>query len=202
VSPPEEVIPWGIEWMGAPAQWDTNTGKSIKVAIIDTGIDLNHQDLKVNIKGGFNAFQKKKAPNDISGHGTHLAGIVAAARNGVGVVGVAPDAELYAVKVLDSSVNGYVSNVIEGINWCIKNKINIANMSFGMQSSSNAMHDIIIQADKAGIKMVTAAGNNYGGTALYPAAYPEVISVGAIDKPGNVADFSVRQNVDIFAYRD
>jgi len=87
-------------------------------------------------------------------------------------------------------------------NWCIKNKINIANMSFGMQSSSNAMHDIIIQADKAGIKMVTAAGNNYGGTALYPAAYPEVISVGAIDKSGNVADFSVQQNIDIFAYRD
>lgn len=194
-----EVIPWGIEWMGAPEQWNSNTGDAVRVAIIDTGIDLNHPDLQANIKGGFNALSKKKAPNDDNGHGTHIAGTVAAIRNGIGVIGMLPNADIYAVKVLDSTGNGYVSDVIEGVDWCIKNNMEILNMSFGMQNNSQALHDIVIKASQAGIKMLAAAGNNNGGTSEYPAAYPEVISVGAIDQNGNIATFSAIENVDIYA---
>lgn len=198
-SMPAEVIPWGINWMDAPMQWNVNTGESIKVAVIDTGIALNHSDLKANIKGGINVISKKGTPNDDNGHGTHVAGIIAAVRNQIGVVGMAPDADLYAVKVLDSAGNGYVSDIITGISWCINNKMDILNMSFGIPSNSIALHDIITQANDIGIKMVAAAGNNYGGTAVYPAAYPEVISVGAIDQTGNIASFSAIQNVDMYA---
>jgi subtilisin len=129
--PVPEVIPWGIEWMCAPDYWGQTDTDNVKVAIIDTGIDLDHPDLKDNIKGGFNALKKNKPANDDNGHGTHIAGIVAAVDNDIGVIGMAPDADLYAVKVLDSSGNGYVSDVIEGIDWAINNDIDILNMSVG-----------------------------------------------------------------------
>ena len=197
--PIPETIPWGIVYVGAPEVWQTSTGDSIKVGVIDTGIDMDHPDLIANIKGGFNVLKKYKSPDDDNGHGTHVSGIIAAVANEIGVVGVLPDADLYAVKVLDRNGNGYVSDLIEGINWCIENEIDILNMSLGISSYSESLHNIIVQAEYAGITMVVAAGNNFGGVAEYPAAYPEVISVGAIDKNGSIADFSAVENVDVFA---
>ncbi len=194
-----EVIPWGIEYMGAPQEWGTTNTDNVKVGIVDTGIDLNHPDLAANIKGGFNALRKNKTANDDNGHGTHVAGIIAAAKNGFGVVGMVPDADLYAIKVLNSNGNGYVSDIVKGIDWAIKNKMNILNMSFGTVNNSQSLHDIIIQASNAGIILVAAAGNNYGGACEYPAIYPEVVSVGAIDKNGNIASFSAQQGVDVYA---
>ncbi len=100
---------------------------------------------------------------------------------------------------MDSNGNGYISDIIEGIDWAVKNKLDILNMSFGTVTDSQSLRDIIIQANNAGIIMAAAAGNNYGGTCEYPAAYPEVVSVGAIDMNGNVASFSAIDGVDVFA---
>lgn len=171
MSPPEEVIPWGIEWMGAPAQWDTNTGKSIKVAIIDTGIDLNHQDLKVNIKGGFNAFQKKKAPNDISGHGTHLAGIVAAARNGVGVVGVAPDAELYAVDSSEATNDEIYTNINQGFTKPTKEQIKEEQEKFKKAEKYVKEKREKLKKAKGDIEIAAAGGVKVNAVGTFKAGY-------------------------------
>jgi len=118
-SQPPQSICWGLAHVFYPetypfATWGfVNGGYGVKVAILDTGIDLTHPDLKANIKGGVNTISPKKSPNDDNGHGTHVAGIVAALDNSIGVVGVAPRAFLYAVKALNSQGTGYLSDIIE-----------------------------------------------------------------------------------------
>ncbi len=121
----QEIIPWGIDYMGAQTYWDTVKTDTINVGILDTGIELNHPDIKENIKGRYNALTENKSANDDNGHGTHIAGILAASRNSLGVVGMVPDVNLYSIKVLDSNGNGYVSDIINGINWAISNKVDI-----------------------------------------------------------------------------
>jgi len=196
---PDEVVPWGVEYMNDLTSDSVSLGVGIKVGIIDTGIDIDHPDLVDNIKGGYNTTSKKKSYDDDNGHGTHVAGIIGAVDNDIGVVGVAPKAELYAVKALDASGNGYISDVIEGIEWCISNEMDIVNMSIGLESDSGLLHESILEAYAAGIRMIAAAGNNYGGTCEYPAAYDEVIGVGAIDIDGNYASFSAIDGVDEWA---
>ncbi len=115
---PREIVPWGIDYMNSLISDDENINYSTKVGIIDTGIDEDHPDLVDNIKGGYNAISKKKSYNDDNGHGTNVAGIIAAVDNEIGVIGVVPEANLYAIKALDSSGDGYVSNIIAGIEWC------------------------------------------------------------------------------------
>lgn len=195
----DEVVPWGVEYMNNLTTDSDNTGAGIKVGIIDTGIDIDHPDLIGNIKGGYNATSKKKSFNDDNGHGTHVAGIIAAIDNDIGVVGVAPEAVLYAVKALDSTGNGYISDVIEGIEWCIANNIDIINMSIGMAIDSTLLHESVIKAHNSSIILVAAAGNNYGGSCEYPAAYDEVIGVGAINDNGGISTFSAVIGVDSWA---
>ncbi len=196
---PAEVIPWGVQYMGATDIWEITKGEGVKVAIIDTGVDIDHPDLVDNIKGGYNTITKKGSYNDDNGHGTHIAGIIAASDNEIGVIGVAPEVDLYSIKSLDSNGEGYVSDIIEAIEWSIVNDIDIINMSFGFIMKSTALYESILDASKSGIVMVAAAGNNYGGYAEYPAAYPEVVSIGGIDEEGNPTDFSARNGIDIWA---
>src|SRR5680860_1238528 len=129
----------------APSSYATggSTGDGINVAVVDTGIDLDHPYLADNVEGEYMAlaevgrYRKNRAPDDDNGHGTHVAGIIAAEDNAQGVVGVAPDANLYAVKVLDQNGSGYLSDVIDGINWAesrntddtTTNDIHVINMS-------------------------------------------------------------------------
>src|SRR3990167_7109871 len=112
-----------------------NKGTGIGVAVIDTGIDLTHPDLKANIVANYSCIRGKKTGNDDNGHGSHVAGTIAAINNGTGVVGVAPEAKLVAVKVLNSAGSGSWSSVICGIDWVTANagtfKIKVANMSLG-----------------------------------------------------------------------
>ena len=127
-----------------------------------------------------------------SGHGTHVSGIIGAKNNGVGLVGVAPDTSLYAVKVLDSTGSGYVSDIISGIDWAITNKMDIITMSLGTKSDVAALHNAVDSAYTQGVLVVSAGGNDGAGgdTIEYPARYSSVIAVGAVDKTNKRAYFS------------
>ncbi|MCX7843001.1 MAG: S8 family peptidase [Clostridia bacterium] len=193
-----QQIPWGVKRVGAETAWSKTTGKGIKVADIDSGI-APHKDLRKNIKGEFNAIEPGKPTTDDYGHGTHVAGKIAAKDNKVGVVGVAPDAELYAVKVLDAFGSGYLSDLVEGIDWSINNGIQVVNLSVEVQSDYPLLKDSIRRALDAGLIVVAAAGNTNGGSVAYPAAYDGVISVSAIHETDKIADFSAVGKVDFCA---
>ena len=193
-------IRWNINRVHAPAAWDMTEGcdkdgDCVKVAIIDTGIDSNHPDLVGKVDGGYSAITKTEKPADYqddNGHGTHVSGTVAALRDGKGVVGVAPKARLYAVKVLDSDGSGELSDVIDGLVWAAKNGMQIANLSLGSPSDSAALHRAVRYAKGCGVIIVAAAGNANGGAVAFPAAYPEVIAVAASDADDQFASFSSR----------
>ena len=195
---PEELeqTPWGVTKINSEYVWNTckSKGKEVKVAIIDTGIDKNHPDLKGNIKGGYN-FVEEDDPDDIlddNGHGTHIAGVIAALANDTGIIGTAPEASLYGVKCLDSQGIGEDYNIIKGINWCVENKMDIVNMSFGDVETSKAEKDAIDNAIEHGIVLVAACGNSGIGkdTIDYPAKYSNIISVGATNVNDKRASFS------------
>lgn len=202
--PPPETLPWGVDRIDAEKVWDSNgdlavdpganAGGTVKIAVLDTGIDLDHSDLQANIKGGINTISPLMTPDDDNGHGSHVAGIIAGVDNTVGVLGVAPQASLYAVKVLNRQGSGFVSDVIEGVQWSIGNGMQVVNMSLGTTSDIPAFHDALIAAYNSGIVLVAAAGNSGPGdnTVLYPAKYAEVIAVSATNSTDAVASFSSR----------
>lgn len=187
-----EKLPWGIQRIYADLVWEVTTGSMIKVAILDTGIDLDHPDLQENIKGEINTIKPRKSADDDNGHGTHLAGTVAAIDNDFGVIGVGPEISLYAVKFLNKKGIGWLSDLIDALDWCIDNKMQVVNMSFGSLEGNQSFHDAIIRAYQAGITMVTSAGNNGEDSGLieYPAFYPETIAVSAVDEYDDFASFS------------
>lgn len=198
--PPPQVLPWGVDRVDAELVWPSgNTGDPVKVGIIDTGISLTHPDLAANVKGGVNTINPMKSAKDDNGHGSHVAGTVAALNNTQGVVGVAPAADLYAIKVLSASGSGYVSDIIEGLDWAIANGMDVVNMSLGTASDIQSFHDAVASTQAAGVVVVAAAGNS-GGAVNYPGAYPEVIGVSATDSSNVLASFSSRgPEVDLAA---
>lgn len=181
-----DLMPWGVEYLGGERLWKRGMGKGVKVAVIDTGIARQHPDLKSRVKGGYH-FVKGK----MNGHGTHVAGTIAAALNHYGIVGVAPEVELYDVRAFSSDGTAELANIMKAIDWSIQNHMQIINMSFGMPEYSKVLDTIVKHATSKGIVMVASAGNN-GGKVEYPARYAHVIGVGAIDQKGNLADFSSR----------
>ncbi|RJQ26288.1 MAG: peptidase S8 [Peptococcaceae bacterium] len=211
---PAEVLPWGVDRIDAEQVWPGGvTGTNVKVAFIDTGVDKDHPDLKGNLKGGIltintGPYARKnpaKGWEDDNGHGTHVAGIMAALDNTIGVTGVGPTASLYAVKALDRKGSGYLSDVIEGIDWCIQNGMDVVNMSLGASTDSLDLHAAVQRAYEAGIVVVAAAGNDGPGdnTVLYPARYPEAIAVAATNKSDELTAWSSRgTEVDLAAPGD
>jgi subtilisin family serine protease len=193
--------PWGIRRVNAAGAWPTTQGMGATVAVIDTGIDAKHPDLAGVVIGGFNALDPKKpdAWADDQGHGSHVAGTIAGRRDGQGVVGVAPQVKLYAVKVLDADGNGGFADVIAGIEWAASHGIKVANMSLGADEGSEALKRAVTAAAKAGLTIVAAAGNS-GAAVGFPASYPETIAVAASDSKDAVAEFSSRgPEVDFIA---
>ena len=188
-----ETIPGGVSQIKAPAAWDSSRGKGINVAVLDTGMDYKHPDLAPNYKGGV-SFVPGQPVMDGNGHGTHCAGTIAAAINGAGVVGVAPAASLYSVKVLDNSGSGNWSWLIAGIDWCIKNKMRVLSMSLGGDSAPAALEAMCNAAFNKGLLLVAAAGNSGPGmgTVNVPGSYESVIAVSAIDSSNVIAEFSSR----------
>lgn len=197
---PPQTLPWGINRVDAELVWPSgNSGDAVKVAVVDTGISADHPDLKNNIKGGYNAINPLKSWNDDNGHGSHVAGIIAALNNAIGTVGAAPLADLYAVKVLNRQGSGYLSDIIEGLDWAIANNMQVVNMSLGTSSDILSFREAVQRVSAAGIVQVAAAGNS-GGSVGYPAAYPEVIAVSATDSGDALASFSSRgPEVDLAA---
>ena len=190
-----QSTPWGINKIEAPTAWGTSRGAGVHVAILDTGIDYDHPDLDNNIDGGvyFVGLLKDGSTDpldwdDVRGHGTHCAGTVAAEDNTIGVVGVAPDARLHAVQVLNDTGTGSTSDVVQGIEWCVDNNIDVASMSFSGDSTTS-MQNACNAANSAGVLLVAAAGND-GSTVKYPAAYSSVIAVSATDASDVIAGFS------------
>ena len=189
---PVESLPWGVDRVDAELVWPSgNTADPIKVGIIDTGISNTHPDLLANVQGGVNTINPLKSWNDDNGHGSHVAGIIGALDNDIGVIGVGPAINLFAIKALDRNGSGWLSDVIEGIQWAVAKNMQVINMSLGTVSDVQSFHDAVIAAKNAGIVIVTAAGNN-GGSVLFPAAYPEVIAVSATDQNNVIASWSSR----------
>jgi subtilisin family serine protease len=189
----QQTLPTGVNRINAENK--TNAGAGVHVAVLDTGIDLTHPDLQANIAGGKNC-STGKSYNDGNGHGTHVAGIVAALNNDVGVVGVAPGAFLWAVRVLNNAGSGSWSSVICGVDFVDSRSpakggpISVANMSLGGSgaddgncglTNNDALHKAICRAVADGVTIVAAAGNSAADLkSSVPAAYDEVIAVTAL----------------------
>lgn len=187
---PTQMLPWGVDRINADSVWTITKGVSIKVGVVDTGIDLGHPDLQANVRGNVNTINPRKSGNDDNGHGTHVAGTVAAVDNDIGVIGVGPEIYLYAVKVLGKNGSGWLSDIIEGLQWCINNEMQVVNMSLGTYSEVQSFHDAVTAVYNAGIVLVAAAGNDGVSTPLYPAAYDEVIAVAASDTNNQIPSWS------------
>lgn len=191
-----QIIPWGVSKVRAPDVWqEGNKGTGIKWCIIDTGVNRNHPDLAANIQGGYNYVSNNDNFEDDHGHGTHVSGIIAALDNDIGVVGVAPEAGIYAYKVLDNNGSGYYSNIVRAIDDAITNGMQGINMSLGGLVFSQALKDACAAAYAAGIVIVAAAGNSDGDgtqdTVSYPAKFSDyVIAIAATDITDNRAIFS------------
>jgi thermitase len=173
--------------------WDLEQGsQSITIAIVDTGIDYTHEDLAgKNVVKGYDFVNEDFDPKDDHGHGTHVAGISGAiANNGRGIAGVCPGCSLLAIKVVTADGSGANSWIANGIANAVNLGADVINLSLGGLDRSNTIKLAIEQAYQSGAVIVAASGNDGSGVALYPAAFPEVIAVGATDRYGDRASFS------------
>jgi subtilisin len=216
---------WGLDMIKAPAVWGNGyTGNGIVVAVIDTGVDYNHNDLKNNIwtntkeiagngidddgngyiddVQGWNFNGNNNNTLDDNGHGTHVSGIIAGENNGYGVTGVAYNAKIMPVKALNSSGSGSYSAIAKGIYYAVDNGANIINLSLGGDASSQTLKSAIEYASSKGVIVVMASGNEGGSVPGYPARYADKsgIAVGAVNKEGNLTDFSNRAGGNQLAY--
>jgi subtilisin family serine protease len=183
--------PWGVVRVEAPQAWAASKGAGVSVCVIDTGIDRTHPDLKANIKGGTNIIAKTDDFTDDNGHGSHVSGTIAGTGATGGIIGVAPKASLYGVKVLDASGSGTYDDVIAGMQWAVDNHMQVASMSLGGDSGNQALQDAVAALVKGGVTLVAAAGNS-GGAVGFPGAYPGAIAVAASDNTDSLASFSSR----------
>ncbi|WP_229750665.1 S8 family peptidase [Paenibacillus nasutitermitis] len=197
----EKGIPWGVQEIKAPHAWSTTTGHRIKIGVIDTGVDFSHPDLKHSLARGINLLNRAALPHDDNGHGTHIAGTIAAANQLRGMIGVAPRSTVYPVKAFDHNGSAFVSDIIMGIDWCVRSRMNIINMSFGMKTRSKSLLHAVTNAFNAGIIIVASSGNDGKRKSVdYPAKYPQTISVGATNRLRRIAPFSNRGiHIDIYA---
>jgi major intracellular serine protease len=200
----KELIPDGLKMINVQSQWDKGLyGQGVVVAVIDTGVDYYHSDLMGQVLGGKD-FTGKGDYMDGNGHGTHVAGTIAASNKGTGILGVAPEAKILALKALDDNGEGYMSWTVDAIRYAITQQVDVINMSLGGPHTPD-LQRAVREAVAAGIIVVAAAGNEGDGNESteelsYPGAYTEVIQVGAVDYNGALAYFSnTNKEVDILA---
>lgn len=195
---------WNITAFNLPEAWKHTQGEGVKIAVLDSGCDLDHPDLKGNLLPGINLVMPGHPPWDDNQHGTHVIGTICAENNELGVVGVAPEAKVMPVKILDKHGNGNLKNVVMGIHWAIEHDADIISMSLGAPVQIPSVRKAIIEAAKKGIPTFVAAGNA-GNTkdVFYPAAYPETIAIGSVDENFKRSKFSnTGRNLDFMAPGD
>lgn len=204
----QQTTPFGVDMVRAREVWPVTKGRSvdttkrpINVVVIDTGISYTINELKGAYKGGYNFLAGNDNPMDDHGHGTHVAGTIAAADDGIGVVGIAPAINLWGIKNMNECGKGNSEDSIRAIDWIVAKKAEIggnwvANMSYGWNVPSAAERLAIQRATSQGVLVFAASGNGYDDNPvegiIYPAGYPEVVSVGAVDSTGTIAPFSQR----------
>lgn len=187
---------WNLEAIYLPYAWSINTGSSnIKIAVLDTGIDQNHEDLNTNLNSDYDTAVSDK-------HGTHVAGIIGAnTNNNKGIAGINWDIELISIPIFPTPDSGSLSDLVSGIKTAIELEVDIINISAGIKLSSNSnipkLEQAIQAAYNAGIILVAAAGND--GILLHPAVYSQVIAVGATNINHKISSYSTTNGVEIFA---
>ena len=181
---------WGLDTVDAPEAWDIATGQSIDIAILDSGIAKDHPDIAEKVTKTYN-FTWTASTDDLSGHGTHVAGIAAALTdNNQGVAGVSPNARLMSGKVLDDRGRGYYSWIVNGIYWAVDNGAEIINLSLGGSAPSFTLEKALDYAHENNVIVVAAAGNRDSSWPHYPAYYDTVVAVGATDSDDQKSHFS------------
>lgn len=197
----EQKLGWGIQHFNIPETWKYSEGDGIVVAVLDSGCDLNHQDLFPNLLEGKNFLNSKKPPLDDNSHGTHVTGVICACNNDLGIVGVAPKVKAIPIKVLDEDGNGEMRHVAKAIRYAIERDADFILLSMGCQKPIQQVRKALQAAAKEGIITFASAGNlGKSEHLLYPANYPEVISIGALDKNMKRADFTnTGENLDFLA---
>lgn len=195
----KEVISYGVKMTGAQYEWNETKGKGIKVGIIDTGVDINHEDLNIAGYANFTSDDKEDVC-DLSGHGTHVAGIVGARMNGLGVIGVAPECELYIAKAFDGQGKGDKTSIIKSLKWMLENEVDIINMSFSSVEGCEEEEKTVLKCLEKNIFMVAAAGNRGERKVTYPGKYKGVVAVSSVDINRVKSDFSSYGNeIDLAA---
>jgi len=191
---PGNTEQWALSRLQAPEAWSlaASAKRTVKVAVIDTGIDLDHPDLAGRIIDGYDYVENDSVPDDENGHGTHVSGIIAALTdNSLGVSGLSgkADVRIIPLKILDGEGTGSVSNEVKAIYDAVEMGASVINLSLGATLPSQAEHDAIRYAAGKGVLVVAAIGNE-AGDVDYPAAYPESIAVAATDEQDEVPFFS------------
>lgn len=183
---------WNLPATETNRGWKLSKGsKDVIVAVVDTGVDLDHPDLKGQILSGHNVVNPSEKPYDDVGHGTHVAGIISAlVNNGEGVAGMTWYNKVMPIKVLDQSGSGTTYSVAEGIIWAADHGAKVINLSLGNYAQASFLHDAIKYAYDKDVVLVAATGNDNTERPGYPAAYPEVFAVSATDSSMHRASFS------------
>lgn len=195
-------VPWGIEAIGATYARIPRRYPRPKVAILDTGLTYHSA---LNISPTYVNFTQEKSAVDRNGHGTHIAGIIGGyspyrRKNKQSFHGIYPQISVTAVKAFTKDGSSSLSTILKGIDWCIKNDVKVINMSFGLEKHNSLLYDAIKLAAQHGVIMIAASGNDGKPGVNFPARYPEVISVGSINRQGQISDFSQYGNsLDIVA---
>lgn len=188
-----QMNPWGIVAVRALEAQKIAKGKGVGVVVLDTGVDCTNEDLAGHCVSGYDFVNSTSIVKDDNGHGTHLAGTIAASDNSIGVIGMAPDANVIAVKVLGADGKGNGTDILNGMQWILDHQVQyniwVVNMSFGDRAPYQPEKDMINRLEDAGIVVVAASGNDGLGTPSYPGAYA-TLNVGAVDEFLKVANFS------------
>lgn len=188
----KENYQWNLPVIGTEEGWSITRGKeNIEIAIVDTGVDLDHPELRNRLVEGYNVLNENNAPDDDNGHGTHVAGIIASETNNQeGIAGMTWFNKIMPVKAMGAKGYGTTFDIAKGIVWAVDHGADIINLSLGNYQPSKVLEEAVQYAYSRNVVMVSAAGNDGSSQPTYPSAYPEVMSVAAVDYDGRRASFS------------